>query len=127
MKSDEKVMEEWALDEIEFDGGGPIKVWTRHQFTRLVEALSKGNPKSIVSLWEGGTANGLALDAATMEVGHRAEEFLDWKKAEDFLKAVRLANRQAAFDSQWLAHHRSFNDAIKALLEWDLFDPRMIP
>lgn len=126
-KTDEKVMEEWTLDEIEFDGGGRITVWTRHQFTRLVEALAKDNPKAIISLWQGGTDNDLTLDPATMEVGHTAKEFLDWRKADEFLKAVRLANRQEVFDSQWLAHYRNFNEAIKSLLEWDPFDPRMIP
>lgn len=128
MKTAERVMEEWTLDEIEFDGGGPIKVWTRHQFTRLVEGLLSGDQNMMVSLWDQqGDQSNLVVNSVTNEVGHPLREFVDWRKAEEFLRAMQLANRNDAIDAQWLAHHRDFNEAIKTLMHWDPFDPRMIP
>jgi hypothetical protein len=126
VKTEDEVLTEWTLDEIQFDGGLEHKVFTRDQMNRIAEALRAHSPNEIVILK---STNPVVINASQRagktvavrnltfnpkgEMGYAAKSVINWQLGISFRLSYRTHHGNCGITGVCLARFHSMAEAAK--------------
>ena len=110
MKSTERVLKEWALDEITFDAGGKGKIWSKEEMDRL--ACYIAGPGQAHRFGEGHKGlKGMMAHVTPKGISTR----VDWESAKEIREVLAGEGWCERVSARWLAGFSSFPQVYAAV------------